>query len=140
MRVLLDTNIVLDVLLRRMPWQIEAESILNAVREGRLACSVASLTVTNVFYVARRLVGLERARNIVRECLQTLEILDVGQRELEIADSFPGSDFEDNLQIAVAITESVDAIVTRDETGFLTSPVTVLTPSELLSALNSSRP
>ena len=76
----------------------------------------------------------------MRECLQTLEIHDVGRRELEIADSFPGSDFEDNLQIAVAITESVDAIVTRDETGFLTSPVTVLTPSELLSALNSSRP
>lgn len=139
MRVLLDTNIVLDVLLRRMPWQIEAESILSTVREGRLVCVVASLTVTNVFYVARRLVGLERARNIVRECLQTLEILDVGRRELEIADSFPGSDFEDNLQIAVAITEGVDAIVTRDAAGFLKSPVTVLTPSELLTALNSSR-
>ena len=52
MRALLDTNIVLDVLLQRMPWQIEAEAILLAVREERLACCVAALTVTNVFYVA----------------------------------------------------------------------------------------
>ena len=139
MRALLDTNIVLDVLLRRMPWQIEAEAILNAVREERLVCCVAALTVTNVFYVARRPVGLDRARSIVRECLQTLEVIDVGRRELEITDSFPGSDLEDNLQIAVAITEGVDAIVTRDRTGFLKSPVTVLTPSELLTALNSPR-
>lgn len=139
MRVLLDTNIVLDVPLRRMPWQVDAESILNAVREERLACSVAALTVTNVFYVARRLVGSEQARNIVRDCLQTLDVLDVGRRELEIADAFPGSDFEDNVQMAVAIAEGVDAIVTRDAAGFLKSPVTVLTPSELLTALNSSR-
>ena len=139
MRALLDTNIVLDVLLQRMPWQIEAEAILLAVREERLVCSVAALTVTNVFYVARRLVGLERARSIVRDCLQTLEVLDVGRRELEIADSFPGSDLEDNLQIAVAIVEGVDLIVTRDRTGFLKSPVTVLTPFELLTVLNSSR-
>ena len=139
MRVLLDMNIVLDVLLQRMPWQIEAEAILAAVREGRLLCGAASLTVTNVFYVARRLVGLDRARKIVRECLQTLEIVDVGRRELEIADSFPGTDFEDNLQIAVAITDGSDAIVTRDKSGFRDSPVTVLTPLELLIALDSNR-
>ena len=139
MRVLLDTNIVWDVLLQRLPWQIEAEAILNAVREGRLSCCAASLTVTNVFYVARRHVGLDRARSIVRECLQTLEIIDVGRRELEIADSFPGSDFEDNLQIAVAITEGLDGIVTRDQSGFRDSPVNVLTPVELLATLNSSR-
>ena len=139
MRVLLDTNIVLDVLLQRLPWQIEAEAILAAVREERLSCSVASLTVANVFYVARRLVGLDRARSIVRECLLTLEIMDVGRRELEIADSFSGTDFEDNLQIAVAITEGLDAIVTRDPGGFRDSPVKVLTPLELLTALNSSR-
>ena len=139
MRVLLDTNIVLDVLLQRLPWQIEAEAILAAVREERLSCCVASLTVANVFYVARRLVGLDRVRSIVRECLLTLEIMDVGRRELEIADSFSGTDFEDNLQIAVAITEGLDAIVTRDPGGFRDSPVKVLTPLELLTALNSSR-
>ena len=44
-----------------------------------------------------------------------------------------------NLQIAVAITEGLDAIVTRDPGGFRDSPVKVLTPLELLTALNSSR-
>lgn len=140
MRVLLDTNIVLDVLLQRIPWQTEADAVLNAVREGRLSCCIAALTVTNVFYIARRHVGLDRARVIVRECLQTLEVLDVGRRELEIADSFPGSDLEDNLQIAVAITDGLEAIVTRDQTGFRHSPVPALSPSELLISLNASRP
>lgn len=139
MRVLLDTNFVLDVLLQRFPWQTEADAILSAVREGRLICSVASLTIANVFYVARRHVGLDRARSIVRECLQTLEVVDVGRREWEIADSFSGSDLEDNLQIAVAITDGLDAIVTRDQSGFRNGPVNVFTPAELLATLNPPR-
>ena len=61
MRVLLDTNILLDVLLKRLPWEAEAAAIWQASEESRLMASVTSLSVANMFYVARRHAGLEKA-------------------------------------------------------------------------------
>ncbi len=140
MRVLLDTNILLDVLLHRLPWQAAADAIMKAAHDGQLECCVASLTITNIFYVARRQVGHVQAREIACECLTTLEIIDIGRRELELADSFPGLDLEDNLQQAAAIVGSVDAIITRDLTGFADSPVRSLTPQQLLVELQPTPP
>jgi predicted nucleic acid-binding protein len=54
---------------------------------------------------------------------------------LEIATTLPGSDFEDNLQIACAVEAKLDAIVTRNPKDFADSPVPVLTPTELLALL-----
>ena len=53
-------------------------------------------------------------------------------------DSMPGSDFEDNLQIAFAMEAGLDAIVTRDLKGFVGSPVAVMTPAELLARISKA--
>jgi len=74
-RLLLDTNVLLDVLLRPLPWQVEADAILTAFREGRLLVVVSALTVANAFYVGRRIVGTEAARNGIRDCLDAFEIV-----------------------------------------------------------------
>jgi predicted nucleic acid-binding protein len=136
MRVLLDTNIVLDVLLDRIPWRTEAVSILEAVRAGRIVCAVSSTTIINVFYVGRRHVGVERAREIVELCLAALEILPVDRRTLEDAARLNGTDFEDNVQIASAVIGGVDGIVTRDSEGFTASSIRVLSPGELVALLS----
>jgi len=138
MRVLLDTNVVLDVLLNRLPWEAEAAAILQAARDSNLTTAVTSLSIANVFYVGRRHVGLEQAWRVVRECLNTLEILPVDAATLEAAVSLPGKDLEDSIQIAAAIQSGVDAIVTRDPAGFTVSPVPVLTPPELLAKLRNT--
>ncbi len=54
---------------------------------------------------------------------------------LEAADAWPGSDFEDNIQVESAIRAGVDCIVTRDPRGFAGSPISVLTPADLLAVL-----
>ena len=140
MRVWLDPNVVLDALLRRPPWHAEAATIVDASEQGRLVCAVVSLSIANLFYIGRRIVGLPQARRDVRICLQTFEVLPVDRGTLEAADVLPGSDFEDNIQIAAAVAAAVDAIVTRDPAGFSASPVTVLTPAQLLALLAAEIP
>jgi predicted nucleic acid-binding protein len=93
MRVLLDANVVLDVLLNRIPWQQEAVAILDAARESRLRAAVTSLTVANVFYIARRQVGSEKARDTVADCITAMWVLPVERRTLEAALALPGPDF-----------------------------------------------
>jgi len=135
MKVLLDANVVLDVLLLRLPWQAEAEAVFQATRDKRIVAAVTSLTIANVFYVARKKVGSKRARETVRDCLEAFEVLPIDRKILEDANHRIGVDFEDNLQIVSALYGGVEAIVTRDPKGFAASPVTVLTPPQLLAKL-----
>jgi predicted nucleic acid-binding protein len=96
---------------------------------------VTVLSIANVFYIGRRIVGLPRAVRDVRTCLDTLEVLPVDRAILEAATALPGSDFEDNIQIAAAAHAGVDGIVTRDPSGFSACPIPVLTPQQLLTRL-----
>jgi hypothetical protein len=76
----------------------------------------------------------------VQLCLQTFDILAVDGPLLQQADAMPGTDFEDNLQLAAAAMIPLDAIVTRDPSGFAGSPVTVLTPADLIARLAQGTP
>lgn len=135
MRVLFDTNIVLDVLLGRIPWRAEADAIFEAARQGKITASMTTLSVANVFYVGRRLAGLEKALQSVHDCLSAFDILPVERRTLEAALLLPGSDFEDKIQIAAAIEGSLDGVITRDPRGFAACPMLIFSPPELLKKL-----
>lgn len=140
MRVLLDTNVVLDSLLARAPWNAESDEILRAADRGDAVCAFTTLSIANLFYVGRRLVGLVQARNEVRVCLQRFDVVGVGRQTLLNADAMPGTDFEDNIQISAAVQSAVDGLVTRDSSGLSHSPLPVWTPAEFLQQLSSQGP
>ncbi len=139
MRVLLDTNVILDVLLKREPWVKDASALWQANDEGEIVGYVVASALTDIFYVARRLKGLDDARTAVRLCLEAFEICPVDRHTLEQADALPGNDLEDNLQIACAVMAGLEAIVTRNKGDFKESPVPVLTPTEILARLAEAR-
>jgi predicted nucleic acid-binding protein len=136
MQVLFDTNVVLDALLKRAPWAADAAACWKASDEGRImGCFIAS-TLTDIFYISRKLQGIDIARDAVRICLDAFAICIVDRQALEQAIDLPSDDFEDNLQIVCATLAGLDAIVTRDKDGFQGSTLTVLTPAELWTHLN----
>lgn len=135
MRVLLDTNVVLDVLLNREPWVTEASSLWQANDKGQIVGYVTATTITDIFYVARRLTDLKTAHMAVKICLAAFEVCAVDRKTLELALTLPGTDFEDNLQIACANSIGLDAIITRDSAGFTGATVSILTPIEALAQL-----
>ena len=135
MRILLDTNIVLDVLLKREPWVTEASAIWKANDDGRLVGYLVASALTDIFYVARRLAGREAARAAVQTCLDAFEFCPVDRSTLELAHFLPGADFEDNLQMVCAERAQLDAIVTRDPDDFKLPTVPVTTPAQVLAWL-----
>ena len=139
MRVLLDTNVLLDVLLERPQFSSEADAIWQAAEEGSITAYVTSTTLTDIFYLARKQISRERAWEAVHLCLEAFELLAVDQKTVALAVSLLGKDFEDNLQVACASIANLDAIITRDKVGFSFSSVTALIPSELLAQLTSSQ-
>jgi predicted nucleic acid-binding protein len=140
MKAMIDTNVLLDVLLPRQPWDVDAKAVWDAVDAGKCEGLISSLSLPNIFYIARKIVGLEKAHAAMTILLEAFEIIPIERLTLEAAVALPGNDFEDKLQIASAISAAVDHVITRDPRGFAASPVTPLSPAEFLLKLTGQPP
>jgi predicted nucleic acid-binding protein len=131
--VLVDTNILLDFLLQREPFFHDAERLFQAIDSGQIVGYATATTLTDIFYIARRHTrSIEQAREAVSETLTAMEICPVNREVLEVAFSSGFADFEDAIQVACAVAQGLDAILTRDNQGFLNSSVPVLSVQECL--------
>ncbi len=136
MNVLIDTNIVLDFLLEREPFLQDAEALFQAIGSGLVAGYVTATTLTDIFYIARRQTqSIERARQAVSITLAVMEICPVDRAVVAAALTSGMTDFEDAVQIACAIAQGLDAIVTRDARGFTAVELPVLSASQVLEQL-----
>lgn len=135
---LLDTNVILDVLLDRTPWSTDAVGLWEAKLDGRFVAYVTATSLTDIFYITRRYAGQEKAWQAVHSILDQLSVIPVGIDELRLATTLNGNDFEDNLQIACAISRQLDLIVTRNLAGFPRNNIPILTPQQMLLKLTGS--
>jgi predicted nucleic acid-binding protein len=134
-QVLFDTNVVLDALLKRAPWDADAATCWKAIDDGKILGCITASTLTDIFYIARKHNGLAAAFDSIRVCLDTFAICQVDRRALEGALDLSGNDFEDNLQIACATLADLDSILTRDPSGFKHATIPILAPVALLAQL-----
>jgi predicted nucleic acid-binding protein len=135
-RVLIDTNIVLDFLLEREPFFQDAELLFQAIDAGHVLGYVTATTLTDIFYISRKHTrSIEQARQAISATLAAMAICSIDRTVLELAFNSGLVDFEDAVQIFSAVTQSLDAILTRDAQGFLSSPISVLSVQELLQQL-----
>lgn len=133
---LLDTNVILDALLERHPWSFDASALWQAKLDELFVAYITATSVTDIFYITRRYAGREKAWQVIQFCLDQLSVISVGIDELRLATTIEGSDFEDNLQIACAMSRQLDVIVTRNLSGFARNSIRVLTPQEMLLKLS----
>lgn len=138
MRVLLDTNVVLDFLLDREPFAESAAAVWEANRRGEIVSYVSAITPVNVFYIARKLKGGEEARRVVEGLLVECRIAFLDSAVLQDALSLPLKDYEDAVQHASAVHSQLDAIVTRDPDDYARASIPVYSPPGLLAMLSAA--
>lgn len=129
MRLLIDTNVILDVLLHREPFCTSAEEVLALPGVEKYLSASA---VTDVYYIAYRQI---KNRDVVRELLgrvlKTVKIATVTGDDIHAAFALNWKDFEDSVQFAVADANKFDGIVTRNMEGFADDEVKIFTPEEV---------
>ena len=135
LRVLVDTNVVLDLLLQRDPWYSQCQAFWQARDAGRLVAYLPASVLTDIYYISRRIVGNDLAHQIVTRCIREFGLLALYRGILEAALALPGTDFEDNVQIACANAAHLDFIVTRNIADFRQSPIQALEPPDLVKRL-----
>ena len=133
-RVLLDTNVILDVLLEREPFVADAATIWQAVEDQAIQGYVTATTLTNIYYIAHKLKGSTVARLAVSEILALMRVCAVNDTVLRAALALPLADYEDAVQVACALAADLEVIVTRDVEGFASSPVQTIAPAEFLQS------
>jgi predicted nucleic acid-binding protein len=131
MRVLIDTNIVLDFLQEREPFVENAARLFERIDTGEIEGFIAATTITNIYYIIRRVAGAVVAQNAITQVLADLNICTVDRDVLEQALTLNFQDFEDAVQYACAVVNHIDAIVTRDASGFVSAEIPVVLPEEL---------
>ena len=137
MRVLVDTNIILDDFLEREPFVEDATALMEAIESERIVGYVTATTLTNIFYIARRQTrSVELARQAVSETLTLMEVCLVDRVILDAAFSSNLRDFEDAVQLACAMASRLDAIITRNAQDFAGATLPILSASELLESLS----
>jgi predicted nucleic acid-binding protein len=135
MKVLIDTNILLDVIQDRRPYSASAVRVWKLVEEHAIEGYASAINFNNVFYIARKPVGAEKAMEAVRLIRGVFQIVSLDEAVIDRALALPGNDFEDAIQAAAATRIAADYIVTRNLTDFNSLGVPSVTAEEILAIL-----
>jgi len=136
-QILLDNDVVLDFILKRAPFNVEAKEIFDCAGRGEIAIYISAITPNNVFYITRKQIDKVTAFKAVEGLLQLAEVCTTDKSVFQKALTLNFTDFEDAVQCASAMAENVDAIVTRNLKHYKNSPVKIYSPSKFLQFLQT---
>ena len=137
MKVLFDTNIILDVLLDRKPFAEHASFLLSKVERSEINGFLCATTVTTIHYLLSKYLDREKASISISSIVGLFEIASVNRIVIESALKSKFTDFEDSVLHESARHAGVEYIIIRDIKDFKNSKIPVFTPTEFLSILES---
>jgi predicted nucleic acid-binding protein len=139
MKVLIDTNVILDVLTKRDPHYASSASFLKLCGKKVVGCISTSQT-TDVFYLLQRF-GLDaaEAKEAIQKLTDHLKLLDLISSDVENVLRSEVSDYEDALLTFQAQRQKVDFIVTRNEKDFKQSRVSAISPKEFIELFSGTQ-
>lgn len=138
LHVLVDTNVMVDLILAREPWFGQARPMWDARDASQIECAIPASTLTDLYYICQKpeLLGLAGAKRALEMIIGRFEILPLDRDVVTAALALPGPDFEDNVQIACAVNNQMDMIITRNKADFKLSPILAIEPAEILGQLH----
>lgn len=136
MRVIVDTNVVLDVLLARKPFVDTAVLVFGLIEQSRIEGLLCATTITTVDYLLLQSLTRADTRQVLHKLLELFEIAPVNRPVIEEALQSRVTDFEDAILEQAGRLAGAEAIVTRDPRDFRHASLKAFGPDELLSILN----
>ena len=139
MKILLDTNVVLDLLLAREPFVDLAREIFILIENKEIEGYLCATSITTLHYLIQRETNKKEANEIIKKLLILFEVSPVTKEVLYDASVNNGVDYEDSVVYTSAYYSDINIIVTRDKRGFKESKISSLTPKEFLAFFESKK-
>jgi len=135
MRILIDTNVILDLLLDREPFSNYAGILISQIEKGKLIGILCATTITTIYYLMNKTLSKKEADKSLDLLFSLFEIAPVNRIVLETAKDLKFKDFEDAVIYASAIHSNVDAVITQNIKDFKMKEIPVYEPVEFLKIL-----
>jgi len=136
MKLLIDTNIILDALMSRDPWAGAAQNVILAIAEEKAEGYITANSVTDIYYLLRKhLKDKEKTKQALIGLIAIISVLDVNSTDCEKALDAPMSDFEDSLLAYCGKRHKIDRIITRNIKDYEGAPIQAVEPEEILENL-----
>jgi predicted nucleic acid-binding protein len=139
MRVLLDTDVLLDVLLARAPFSEAAFKLLDMSQQRVFEAYISGISPVNIFYIARKAKGSDELRRALTQLLRTTRVCPLNHSILTDGLTSPIRDYEDAVQHACAVAAGLDAIVTRNLDDYKNATLPIFSPTDFLSHIKSQQ-
>ncbi|MDZ8186540.1 MAG: PIN domain-containing protein [Nostoc sp. ChiSLP02] len=138
MKILLDTNIIVDDALEREPFLDASEQVLVFVEQGQIEGYISASTFSDLYYIIRRARGREWTLIYLKQLVNFCRIATVDSATINLALTANFADFEDAIQYSTAVLNYLDAIITRNPADFPVTTLRILTPQQLIQELTNS--
>lgn len=133
MKLLIDTNVVLDVLLRREPFSKTAAEVLNLTQRDDVREYVSASAITDIYYIAnKQMKDRDAVRDLLKRLLMIVSVAAVSEWEIQNALNLAWGDFEDSVQYSVALLNEMDGIVTRNPSDYQEANMRIWLPEQAL--------
>lgn len=136
MKVLIDTNIIMDVLANREGFAEPASQLFKLCEVGQVQGIVYALSIANIAYIMRKELERSQIEEVISKLGSIFTLADMKADDLKKAAALPMDDFEDALQSVCASRMKADFIVTRNLKDFKNSKVMAIKPSELIERIS----
>ena len=134
MRVLIDTNVILDILQKREPFFTDSYRALRRALENDAECLISASAATDIFYVLRKSLGsAQQAKEHIDQLAQVVSFADVQGMDIHTALMRAMPNFEDAVVDAVAERSGASYILTRNIKDFTGSVVPAILPVDFLN-------
>ena len=135
MKVLIDTNIILDVLCKRPAFYEDSAKIFKLCEVKKISGVISALSIPNIMYILRKELDADKTREILDSLMLKFSVADLKADDLKKAADMRFKDYEDAIQSACATRIKANYIVTRNIKDFSESKVTAIKPAELLDRI-----
>lgn len=133
MKLLIDTNIVLDVLLKREPFYQDAVKVLNMAQYNDVREYISASAVTDIYYIAyRQIKDRTLVLELIKRLLMVVSVAAVSEREIRNALKTGWKDFEDAVQYSVAFLNEMDGLITRNPKDYEEADINIWSPEQVL--------
>jgi predicted nucleic acid-binding protein len=134
-KVLLDTNIIVDIALERQPFFSNSEAILSFVELEQIEGYISASSFGDLYYIIRREKGRDLTTEFLRHIASLCQIATVDSTVINMALNSNFKDFEDDIQYSTAVQNNLGAIVTRNPRDYPVTTPRILTPEQLIQDL-----
>ena len=140
MRILFDTNIILDVLLKREPFYENAANVLKATENSDIKEFVSASAITDIYYIAyKTLRDKAKVKELLKSILRIVSVAGIPAEDIYSSLELDWNDFEDSIQYSSAVGNDMDGLITRNVKDYSLAELPIWTPEAFLEIIASEK-